>query len=140
MVSVIVFASNHAIIGQGEFQMRQQTLSCAQQNNVNTIPNIIESFTGIRFIMIMVIVVSHFIFFKHNELSTFYSKHIRNPNLAVDFFFMLSGFGMMLSKKHRQEKVTISSSMKYAINHVKKIYPIFLATILFGLLDRKSVV
>ena len=60
-------------------------------------------------------------------------------SLGVDYFFLLSGFGMMLSNlKSIQTKDLAFSSVKdnvsFAIKHVKKIYPLYITTILIGLL------
>lgn len=56
----------------------------------------IASFTGLRFIMIMVIVISHFEFLAElPNFRDFYSTYLHNATFAVDFFFLLSGFGMM---------------------------------------------
>lgn len=99
----------------------------------------IGSFTGLRFIMIMVIVLSHFEFLQNlGSFGTFYSKYLHNPTMAVDFFFLLSGFGMMLGSFSRVDvnEITFPSfsyCLKFGINHVKKIYPIYIATIIFGL-------
>lgn len=99
----------------------------------------IASFTGVRSIMIMVIVVSHFEFLEQVEsFGRFYTTYLHNATFAVDFFFLLSGFGMMLGNLGRINDKDlkfpkISESLSYGINHVKKIYPVYLATILFGL-------
>ena len=98
----------------------------------------IGSFTGLRFIMIMVIVFSHFYFIEQlPHIKNLYVNNLRNPLMAVDFFFMISGFGMMLSSfaKQKTEELkypAISDCIKYGINHVKKIYPVYILTILFG--------
>ena len=102
----------------------------------------IASLTGIRFIMIMVIVVSHFEFLETLEnFGDFYIKFLKNATFAVDYFFLLSGFGMMLGNlsKIQDENLKLpkfSECICYGINHVKKIYPVYIATILFGLCVR----
>ena len=98
----------------------------------------IGSFTGLRFIMIMLIVMAHFEFLQGLPLlGTFYTKYLHNPTMAVDFFFLLSGFGMMISsiKKINSNEMTMPTFLnciKYGIKHVKKIYPIYIFTIFFG--------
>ena len=50
---------------------------------------------GIRFIMCCIIVVLHFGFLKNSKLiGKAYVKFLYNPTIAVDYFFMLSGFGI----------------------------------------------
>lgn len=109
-------------------------------NGVLTDNQKIFSFTGFRFIFIMVIVLSHFEFLGELEnFGYFYKTFMHNATFGVDFFFLLSGFGMMLSNLNKvpddeMNKPCISNSIKYGINHVKKIYPVYIATILVGLL------
>lgn len=99
----------------------------------------IESLTGARFLAIMVIVFSHFEFLK--EYGTFgktYWNWWHNPTMGVDFFFMLSGFGMMLSSINRDPSGTrpvggLRESLKFGVRHVKKIYPIYFTMLLVGI-------
>ena len=58
----------------------------------------IDSLTGLRFWMIMIIVLSHLTCLRGNyPYSSFYNRYLHNATMGVDFFFMLSGFGMMYS-------------------------------------------
>lgn len=98
----------------------------------------IRSFEGLRFIMIMVIVLSHFEFlFNVDGIGDFYESYLWNAGFAVDFFFMISGFGMMLGsmkKTSLQElsRPSVKDCLKYGISHIRKIYPVYAATIVFG--------
>ena len=100
---------------------------------------VITSFTGFRFIMIMIIFVSHLDFLENLQpFSIYYSSYLHNPTMAVDFFFMLSGFGMMYGNLIRVPtgKLKLPSfydCFSYGVNHIKKIYPLYLVTIIFGL-------
>lgn len=102
----------------------------------------ISSFTGLRFIMIMFIVLTHFngIIQYLGEFGKIHYKYTFDfYMLAVDFFFLLSGFGMMFSyiNKVSLDEIKLPSlkyGIKYAVNHVKKIYPVYIATIIFGVL------
>ena len=102
----------------------------------------IESFTGLRFIMIMLIVIIHLdgIIQYLGEFGEIHHRIFSETYMmAVDFFFILSGFGMMYGNllKIKDEELSIPSitdGLKYAINHIKKIYPTYIATILFGLI------
>ncbi len=101
----------------------------------------IHSFTGLRFVMIMIIVISHLEFLgsemNFGAFGAFYKSHIWNSSFAVNFFFVISGFGMMLSNL---ERVTIDSiklptlrdCLQYGKNHIKKIYIIYILTIIIG--------
>lgn len=89
----------------------------------------IRSLEALRFIMMVWIVVDHSYasFFGSNNDYYF----LKNGPLAVDFFFVLSGFGMMLSNIRKNQKnesndISVKSSVLYAIAHQRKLYPIFL--------------
>ena len=89
----------------------------------------IESFTGLRFIMIMLIVIIHLdgIIQYLGEFGEIHHRIFSETYMmAVDFFFILSGFGMMYGNllKIKDEELSIPSitdGLKYAINHIKKI-------------------
>ena len=88
--------------------------------------------------MIMVVVLAHFYFLStFDAFGPFYKRFLNNPIFAVDFFFLLSGFGMMLSFLNRNEcdleVPNFLYCMNYGINHIKKIYPVYLATIILGI-------
>lgn len=100
----------------------------------------IETLTGMRFVAIMLIVISHFDFFipKTELMGTVFYNYLKNATFGVDYFFILSGFGLMLSDIHRNgstkyNNITIINSIKYAIQHIKKIYPLYITTILLGI-------
>lgn len=99
----------------------------------------IDSLTSLRFFMIMMIVFSHFSFahdYGAGVFSGIYDLFFANPNLAVDFFFILSGFGMMYSFMERGENTMETNPVaciRYAVNHVKKIYLVYMATVIVGL-------
>jgi peptidoglycan/LPS O-acetylase OafA/YrhL len=57
--------------------------------------------------MIFVIVISHLEFLNNYSIGNVYQQYFHNPTLAVDFFFMLSGFGMMYSKRGGGRKYII---------------------------------
>lgn len=87
----------------------------------------IETLTGMRFVAIMLIVISHFDFFipKTELIGTVFYNYLKNATFGVDYFFILSGFGLMLSDIHRNgstkyNNITIINSIKYAIQHIKK--------------------
>lgn len=100
----------------------------------------IESFTGLRFIMISTIIINHIYYLAFiDSIGHFYTKFFQNSIFAVNFFFILSGFGMMFGYLKRcpdSEVVfpSIISNIKYAINHIKKIYPVYLFAIIIGLI------
>ena len=93
--------------------------------------------------MILIIVISHLEFLKSPDsfgaFSQIYSKYIWNSAFAVNFFFMISGFGMMLGSLRRipNEKLRVPAlkeGFQYGIAHIKKIYPLYIVTVLIGLI------
>lgn len=85
----------------------------------------INSLQGLR-VMAMII-----IFLYHAELFPF-------GHFAVTFFFILSGFVAYYSNSS-SEKLSISNSMKYCINRIKKFYLVYLLTLLLGLIVNYSI-
>lgn len=90
----------------------------------------IDSLTSMRFWMMVIIFLSHLEFFKLYEYGDVYMKYFHNPAVAVDFFFMLSGFGLAYSDK-KVEKIGLKSSLMFGIERVKKIYGCYVAMLIF---------
>lgn len=84
---------------------------------------------SIRFFMILFIVMSHFDSLKLFE-NTYgiYMAFRALAGMAVDYFFILSGFGMMYSYIRKAPVLSIKpiSLIDYALKHVKKIYGLYL--------------
>ncbi len=100
----------------------------------------IDSLTGARFFAVMIVVFSHFEFLKQYGKfgDIFWNYYHNNATMAVDFFFMLSGFGMMLSSIRRDPNGElpiggISGLINYGIRHIRKIYPVYVAFLLVGI-------
>ena len=92
---------------------------------LNSMKRKINSLQGLR-VMAMII-----IFLYHAELFPF-------GHFAVTFFFILSGFVAYYSNSS-SEKLSISNSMKYCINRIKKFYLVYLLTLLLGLIVNSSI-
>lgn len=86
--------------------------------------NRIDTLTGLRFIMIMMIVISHLEFLKFDDnLHNFYANHLWNAGMAVHFFFIMSGFGLTYASIKHQENFqyyNYKCCIKYAIKRIKK--------------------
>ncbi len=100
----------------------------------------IDSLTGARFFAVMIVVFSHFEFLKQYGKcgDICWNYYHKNATMAVDFFFMLSGFGMMLSSIRRDPNGElpiggISGLINYGIRHIRKIYPVYVAFLLVGI-------
>lgn len=86
----------------------------------------------------MVIVFSHFEFLKqYGAFGDAYWQFWHNATLGVDFFFVMSGFGMMLSSMRRDPSGAapvggIRGSLGFAQRHIRKIWPIYVIMLLVG--------
>lgn len=94
----------------------------AQVNKINTL-------TSIRFFAILMIVISHLEFLGNYNIAHFYNMYLHNPTLGVDVFFVLSGFGQMYSSFNKQLKFKFIN-IDYAIQHIKKLYSLYMLTML----------
>lgn len=93
----------------------------------------LDRLDGLRFIMIFTIVFSHLEFLRDLPFGSFYWTYIHNPTLGVDFFFMLSGFGLFYSMVGREVSTSITGSVRFAIGKIKKIYPAYVISLLISI-------
>ncbi len=107
-----------------------------------------NSLTGLRFYMMVIIMLSHMEFLSILPNGHIYSTYFHNANLAVNFFFILSGFGLAHSYQENNESVTIFSSVHYGVSRIRKIYPLYI-TLLFiclpyciylGIIDNNGII
>ena len=106
--------------------------------NKKVTTNRINTLTVARFAAIMLIVINHFEFLQqYGKLGELYQRYFHSATIGVDFFFMLSGFGMMLSSTNRDpngtEFIGGGQLIAFARRHVKKIYPIYIVMLLLGI-------
>lgn len=79
-----------------------------------------------RFIMIMGVAILHF-----SEDYTQNQKGFYGGYLGVDFFFILSGFFLMMHfYRNYKEQEPVGASVTYIINRLKVLYPPFFAAVL----------
>ena len=99
-------------------------------NMNNNIKSQIKSLTGLRFIMVMAIVFCHFEYFAYiYPINVVYPEYWNFQVLGVDFFFLLSGFGMMLSNLNKQPTLKLRPrviDVNYGIQHVRRLYPLYI--------------
>lgn len=96
---------------------------------VNFQSKCINSLTGLRFVFVMMIVISHFEFLAASSDS--YMLHFHNAGIGVAFFFMMSGFGLTYSsvtknKCAMDKKWTPVSGYSYAFKKMQKLYVAYL--------------
>lgn len=90
---------------------------------------------GLRFLMVAMIVISHFDFLLKYSYGNIWVKYFCTSTIAVDYFFMLSGFGLMYSGSLlvENEKVNIKDSILFALRRIKKIYPVYVISLMVSI-------
>ena len=89
----------------------------------------IPQLEGLRFIMCCIIILSHFEFLSNSKIvGEGYTKYFHNATMAVDYFFMLSGFGICLSQKRPGK--SCKSKIEFAKNKIKKMYPAYIVSLM----------
>lgn len=78
----------------------------------------------LRFFAMLVIFTSHCYFMKYYIYGNWW---IYNPIMGVDYFFMLSGFGLYYAYDDRSVS---KNGIMFAIEKIKKIYPLYLVSML----------
>ncbi len=93
---------------------------------------------GLRLVMILLIIISHFEFLLDFSYGGFYWRYLHNPTLPVDYFFMLSGFGIYYGaniKSHPQknDRFKIKEMVAYALVKIRRIYPIYILSLVISI-------
>lgn len=94
----------------------------------------IDSLTSIRFFMILIIAFTHFYFLGGSDsIGKYIHTHIQNPSLPVEFFFVMSGFGLTYRSLFKG-KVAVEGNysflkgLKFGIQRMKKLYWLYVLT------------
>lgn len=83
---------------------------------------------SIRFFATAVIVLSHLDLLMNScQLAGVFN----NPTWGVDYFLILSGFGLFIAYENKDLTLGIKSSIKFALTKVKKIYVLYFITLIF---------
>lgn len=91
----------------------------------------INSLTGLRGCMMMIIVLSHLTCLRNNySYSFFYDQYLHNATMGVDFFFIMSGFGLMYSYGYDKRTLSLWGGVNFAVDRIKKIYPIYIVSLI----------
>lgn len=94
----------------------------------------IDTLTSIRFFMIFIIAFSHIHFIGGQDaIGRFFYTHIMNPSLPVEFFFVMSGFGLtyrslIKGKIAIEGKFSLLKGLKFGIQRMKKLYWLYVLT------------
>lgn len=99
----------------------------------------ILSLNSLRFIAILIIILSYLGFLGNGDYGYLYTRYLYNAQPVVDYFFLLSGFGMMLGfvKRNRSRRSvresSIIDSVRFGIRHIRQIYPIYMLFLPVGI-------
>lgn len=85
---------------------------------------------GLRFIMFCVILLSHFEFLWNYPYGAFYRRFLYNSTMGVDYFFLLSGFGIYYSSRDQVKMGT--GGISFAIRKIRKVYPLYVVSLLLS--------
>lgn len=94
----------------------------------------IDTLTSFRFFMILIIAFSHVYFVGGDGVvGKFIYTHIQNPSLPVEFFFVMSGFGLtyrslMKGKNAIEGSFTLIKGLRFGIQRMKKLYWLYVLT------------
>ncbi len=94
----------------------------------------IDTLTSLRFFMILIIAFSHVYFLGgKDELGRFLHTHIQNPSLPVEFFFVMSGFGLTYrsltkGKNAIEGDFSLLKGVKFGTQRMKKLYWLYVLT------------
>ncbi|MBC8034535.1 MAG: acyltransferase [Chitinophagaceae bacterium] len=95
-----------------------------------------ESLTFTRFIAAVALVMHHFGGNLEGVKGTPLGNLVEKGNTLVSFFFVLSGFILVVSYKNRQvaQKENVVNRKEFYINRIARIYPLYLFALLLYLL------
>jgi peptidoglycan/LPS O-acetylase OafA/YrhL len=101
--------------------------------NNNGFDKRIDSLTSLRFLMILMIFLNHLSFLGDGTGNSIYDQYFHNPNMAVTFFFILSGFGLTYKSFLNKEYAinchyNLKIGFSYAWKRMKKLYPLYIIT------------
>lgn len=94
----------------------------------------IDTLTSIRFFMILIIAFTHFYFLGGSDgIGKFIHTHFQNPSLPVEFFFVMSGFGLTYrslakGKMAIEGDFSVLKGLKFGIQRMKKLYWLYVLT------------
>lgn len=103
---------------------------------------VINTFTSIRFFMIWIIAIGHIILFYEVPQHHFVFQHFVNTNVAVYYFFMLSGFGLTYGSCRKNESIirpTLRMSISNATKRLKKTYWLYCMTMIVELIRQSTI-
>lgn len=133
--------ANQLVCALGVVSLRNSVVCDQEEKVMSTVINLnltsmgkIKTLNGIRFIMLLTIIVSHFEFLGNLDGTSIYDYCFHNPYMGVNYFFMLSGFGLTFAFFKRGsfsiEHLNLFNAARFAMKKVAKSIPIYAITML----------
>lgn len=95
----------------------------------------VNALTSVRFYLFLSIFVSHFFFIKKSQIGNFlFENFLYNGNFAVTFFFILSGFCIVLGYSDKFQVLDFDKIKTFIMKRIIKIYPLYILTGFIGLI------
>lgn len=94
----------------------------------------IDTLTSLRFFMILIIAFTHVYFLGGSDnVGKFIHTHFQNPSLPVEFFFVMSGFGLTYrslfkGKVAMEGNFSFLKGLKFGMQRMKKLYWLYVLT------------
>lgn len=89
----------------------------------------IPQLDGMRLVALFIIVLSHMEFFDKNGIGKIYWNFFHNATFGVDYFIILSGFGIFKKYKQYCFKNPVLD-LNFGLQRIKKIYPYYLLSMI----------
>ena len=81
-----------------------------------------------RIIMTGVVFISHMEFLAHYSYGRIYTQFFHNATIGVDYFFILSGFGLMASQNADLISNKSIVALRYAVSKIKGLYWLYFSS------------
>lgn len=91
----------------------------------------IKSFSGLRFIFSLLIVLNHMRFLMQDEVTNHLFFYFHNGGFSVTFFFLLSGFCIALGYEGKFEELSLKKTVDFTLKRVKHLYFVYIVTMLY---------
>ena len=117
-----------------DYAFQRNNPTKGKEYNICNVNGRISSLEGFRWVAFILIFLSHLTFMNDYPYSNIWNAYLDNPTLGVDYFFVLSGFGIYYSASRKGYSWhskssgihSFKSSVRFAIHKVQKIYPFYI--------------
>lgn len=78
----------------------------------------------VRIVMTGIVFLSHMEFLSNYSYGEIYTRYLHNATIGVDYFFVLSGFGLMAAYRKQKDKSNycIGGGIRYGLRKIRSVY------------------